>query len=161
MRPSSGPQARPLHLLTVAELHWRNGHEYALQAAQLLKQRGIDLEYRIVGQGPFLEAVGFARCELGLAEQVLLIPDAASAAEDLHFAWADVFVLAAVAGGAGHALDEALARRLPIVCTDVPALAAKIVEGPNGLIVPRRDPHALAACLVARLIPQLCVIHSD
>ena len=136
----------------MAELDWRNGHEYALQAAQLLRQRGLDFEYRIVGQGAFLEAVAFARYELGLKQEVQLILDAPAGAETQHFAWADVFVLPAVAEGAGHALDQALAIEVPVVCTDVPALANKIVDRFNGFVVPRRNPQALANCLIGRFV---------
>ena len=40
---------RRLRLLTVAELHWKNGHEYALVGGELLKSQGIDFVVEICG----------------------------------------------------------------------------------------------------------------
>jgi colanic acid/amylovoran biosynthesis glycosyltransferase len=140
---------RPLRLLTVAELHWRNGHEFALQAVERLRRQGLPFEYRIVGQGPFLEAVAFARYELKLMDVVHLV-SVTDSTVDQELAWADLFLLAAVADGAEHTLTAALASKVPVVCTDVPTLARQIQEGVNGFVVPRRNPEAMASCLAAQ-----------
>ncbi len=131
----------------MANLDWRNGHEFALQTAQILKQRGLGFVYRIVGEGPFLDAVAYARHELGLEEQVDLILKAPLEEMERMFSWADVFLLAAVASGAGHALEEALKLGLPAVCTDVPEITQIFTAQPNVFIIPHRDPLALADCL--------------
>ena len=128
----------------MANLDWRNGHEFALQTAQILKQRDLDFVYRIVGQGPFLDAVAYARHELGLEEQVDLILKAPLKEMESIFAWANVFLLAAVSPGAGHALEEALRRSLLIICTDVPGIIDIVAAYPKLCIFPRRDPLAIA-----------------
>jgi len=140
----------PLHILTVAELHWRNGHEYALQALQLLQRRGFPFEYRLVGDGNFLEAAAFARHELGLESHVRLILQAGFQELQQHFAWAEVFLLAPVARGAGHGLNQALSRGIPVVVSDVFEVDQEVSSSRGIYIVPRRDPEALAGCLTER-----------
>jgi len=141
-----------LRLLTVAELDWRNGHEYALQAVRMLVDLGLEPEYRIAGSGPFLEAVAYARHQLGLEERVLLEPSPSRCRMRQLLAWADIFVLAAVDPGSEHNLDRALARGLAAVCTDVDDLPSGVASADRNVSVPRRDPLALADAL-AGLVP--------
>jgi glycosyltransferase involved in cell wall biosynthesis len=57
-----------------------------------------------------------------------------------HLAWADVFVSAAVAPRSPRTLLDARAAGLPVVRTSSPPT-------PDALVVPRRDPEALADSL--------------
>ena len=135
---------RRLEIVTVADLDWRNGHEYALEAIRELIDRGVPVHYTIVGKGPFLEAVGFARRELRLMDDVELILDPRRGDEALQTA--DLFLLAAVADGSTHALNVALRAGVPAVCTDVASLVVN--EGFRCRIVPRRDKIALADAIM-------------
>lgn len=47
-----GTPHRPLRLLSVGRLEWKKGYEFALQAVGLLRDRGLTVDYRIVGEGP-------------------------------------------------------------------------------------------------------------
>jgi glycosyltransferase involved in cell wall biosynthesis len=62
------------------------------------------------------------------------------------FASADIFVFPTYFVYEGHAVSsvEALAARLPIVCTDHGALNESVSDGWNGYFVPRSDPNAIA-----------------
>jgi colanic acid/amylovoran biosynthesis glycosyltransferase len=133
-----------LRILTIASLDWRNGHEYALQAALILKQRKIDFEYRIVGDGNFLEAVTFARHELGLHDQVCLTLVASPTEIDRMFTWADVFLIMAVKAGAANDLASATRRGISTIISDLPEFVEEYAEKPGIYIVPRRNPAALA-----------------
>jgi len=130
-------------ILTVASLDWRNGHEFALQALALLKMRDIRFNYQMIGNGPFLEAVGFACHDLGLKDNVQFILQPDHKELEQYYARADVYLLAAVACGADNGLVKAVEYNLPIVCTDV-------LDFDNNLntnlvyIAPRRNPVALA-----------------
>ncbi len=62
-----GSAARPLRILSIGRLEWKKGYEYALQAARMLRERGIHFEYRIIGDGEFHTATAYARYQLGLA----------------------------------------------------------------------------------------------
>jgi glycosyltransferase involved in cell wall biosynthesis len=145
-RDASWERQNPVRIITIAELHWRNGHEYALEAMRLLQDRRFPFKYTIVGNGPFLEAVGFARYQLGLMEDVKLILDADRAEKELKEA--DLFLLASVAGGAESGLSTAIARGLPIVCTEIVSSLCAPAGRLERRVVTRRDPKAIADAIL-------------
>ncbi|MBN2117174.1 MAG: glycosyltransferase [Anaerolineales bacterium] len=136
-----------IEILTIAALDWRNGHEFALQAMQILQDRGQDFQYKLVGDGDFLEATAFARHELGLQERVHIIRSASEKELDDLLRQADVFLLAAVSADGRHALVHAVEYDLPVVVTDIPQLLVDIPPDARYWVVSRRDPHAMADCL--------------
>jgi colanic acid/amylovoran biosynthesis glycosyltransferase len=120
--PTDRPPAvagQELRLISAAPLSWGAGHDDAMQAVALLRARGIDCRLRIAGEGPYRDALLFARRQLGLEGVV----DFVGADED-HADWADIVVdasLAAAPAGAGDtvaiagepaALAEAVAARV-------------------------------------------------
>ncbi len=71
-------------------------------------------------------------------------------ADDPRFAFraCDVFVLASHSETFGMVLMEALALGVPSIATDRGGVPEIITDGENGLLVPRRDPGAIARALV-------------
>jgi glycosyltransferase involved in cell wall biosynthesis len=157
-RRVAAPPHVTTHIVTVADLHWRNGHEYALEAIKILLERDYSVRYTIVGTGPFLEATGFARYELGLMDIVEIILDESRAEEFL--AAANMFLLAAVAGGADHALAQARERRIPAVCTDVTELSSICLDYPDCIVTPRRDKTALADAIAEHISARTAIVSS-
>ena len=139
-----GSPERPLHILSVGRLEWKKGYEYALQAVRNLLDQGVHCEYRIVGSGEFLEAVAFARHQLGLEGVVNLVGAVSRSEVKIQMKWADVFLHAAVSEGFCNAVMEAQAMALPVVCTNADGLRENVADGETGFVVPRRDPRALA-----------------
>lgn len=137
----------PLRLVSVGRLHWKKGHHHVLAAVALLRDRGVDARLRIVGDGPELEAVAFARHQLGLDDHVDLVRGLDRPAAWQELARAQAFVHGAVSEGFGNAVLEAQAAGLPVVTTDAEGLAENIEPGVTGLLVPRRDPEAMADAL--------------
>jgi len=133
-----------LSILSVGRLDWRKGYEHALSALRRLKDRGVPLEYRIVGDGDYLEAVAFARHQLGLDEEVTLLGARPKEEVRDEMLRADVFLHPAVSEGFSNAVLEAQAMELPVVCTDAGGLPENVADGESGFVVPRRDPTALA-----------------
>jgi glycosyltransferase involved in cell wall biosynthesis len=85
--------------------------------------------------------------ELGIGDRVLAVaprddvPDVMAAA--------DVVVDASWAGlGITGSIREALACERPVVATDLAGMPELVVEGETGLLVPPRDPDALAAAIL-------------
>ncbi len=139
----------PLRLLSVGRLEWKKGYEDALVALAMLRRQGIDFRWRLVGGGSFLEALAFTRHQLGLEQVVELagpLPPARIAAE---LEQADLFLHPALSEGFCNAVLEAQAAGLPVVCSDADGLAENVENGVTGLVVPRRDPAALAAAIAA------------
>ncbi len=143
-RDDGAAERRPLRILSVGRLEWKKGYEYSLQAVRLLLDRGYPCEYRILGGGNYLEAITFARHQMGLEATVKLLGAQPQRAVKEQMAWADVLLHAAVSEGFCNAVIEAQAMQLPVVCSDADGLRENIVDGVTGFIVPRRDPRALA-----------------
>ena len=83
--------------------------------------------------------------ELGVRERVVFAgrrDDAAAVLAEL-----DVLVLPSWTEGLPLVVLEAMARRRPVVATPVGGTPEVVVEGETGLLVPPRDPDALAAAL--------------
>ena len=134
----------PLRLLSVARLHWSKGFEHLLTAVNLLSASGLPLELRIVGDGPYLDAVAFCKHELGLDHCVSLLGAVPHETVVAQMRWADVFVHAAVEEGFCNAVIEAQAMALPVVCSDAGGLPENVENEVSGFVVPRRDSTALA-----------------
>lgn len=63
----------------------------------------------------------------------------------------DILVLPSLSEGTPRVLIEARARSLPVVATNVGGIPSSVVDGEDGLLVPPRDPTALAAA-ISRII---------
>jgi len=144
-----GSPSRPLRVLSVGRLSWTKGYEYALDAVRRARAAGCAVEYRIVGEGEYLEAICSWRHEAGLDEVVDLRGHVAHDGVLPLLAWADVLLHASVSEGFGNAVLEAQASGLPVVCSDAEGLAENVEDGVTGIVVARRDGPALADALVA------------
>jgi colanic acid/amylovoran biosynthesis glycosyltransferase len=146
-REKVGTKDRPLRLLSVGRLHWKKGHEFGLRAVRELVDAGIDVSYRIIGEGPHREATLFAIHDLELEQHVELCGAKSASEVRESLAWADVFLHPAVSEGFCVSAIEAQAMELPVVCSDADGLSENIADGKTGFVVPRRDSEQLAARL--------------
>ena len=127
---------------TIGRLNAQKGHTYLLQAAERLAERRADIEWVIAGDGEVrarLEAEARLR---GLEQHVRFLGHRSDVPEIL--AALDVFVLSSNFEGMCFAVAEALAVEVPVVATDVGGVSQSVVDGETGLLVPPRDPAALA-----------------
>ncbi|MCP3958349.1 MAG: colanic acid biosynthesis glycosyltransferase WcaL [bacterium] len=141
---TAGTLERPLRILAVGRLDWQKGYEYALQAVRRLVDRGLCIEYRIVGDGPYIGTVAFACHQMEIETVVKLEGALDSDGVREQMGQADVLLHAAVSEGFCNAVLEAQALGLPVVATDAGGLPENVVEGVTGYLVARRDPEALA-----------------
>jgi colanic acid/amylovoran biosynthesis glycosyltransferase len=137
-----GIPSRPYRILSVTRLVWKKGYEYALQAVKWLVDKGVSCEYRIVGVGPYVDAIEFTRRDLGLVNVVTLLGSQSRSQVKEQLEWADVFFHTAVTEGLSNAILEAQAMTLPVVCTD--AGDTGIANEETGFVVSRRDWRAMA-----------------
>jgi glycosyltransferase involved in cell wall biosynthesis len=139
-----GTRERPLRVLSVGRLHWKKGYDFALQAIGALVERGIEVEYKIVGEGEHREPIQFAITDLGLEQRVELV--GAQSANEVRdrLSWADVFLHASITEAFGVAVTEAQAMGLPVVCSDAGGLPENVEHGVTGFVVGRRESAAMA-----------------
>jgi glycosyltransferase involved in cell wall biosynthesis len=148
---ASGPRPeKPLHVLSVGTLQAHKGFAYLDDALARLRDRGIDLRCTIVGGGP-LEADLRARAARSGLDGGLEMTGALAQDEVLRrYASASVFVLMAQPEwhwGIPNVLIEALAAGNAVVTTRFGSVEELVRDGETGILVPPKDPEALAGAL--------------
>jgi colanic acid/amylovoran biosynthesis glycosyltransferase len=133
----------PLRILTVGRLTWKKGIEYGLKACESLKQKGIDFEYRIVGEGNYRESIIFAINQLGLSEKVILKGQLAPEEVKNEMKWADIYIQPSIQEGFCNAVLEAQAMGLLCIVTDAEGLSENIINEKTGWVIPKRSSTAL------------------
>jgi glycosyltransferase involved in cell wall biosynthesis len=146
-RQADEEEAEVLRLLSLGPLSWTQGLEDALQAMHVLLHRGIAARYRIVGDGDYVEALHFARHQLGLEGQVEFLSPGNPDHWPAQTSWADVLLDLSVRDTPRHALAHARASGLRIVTTATGFAPGRREASIHG--VPRRDPHAAAEAVAA------------
>jgi colanic acid/amylovoran biosynthesis glycosyltransferase len=142
----------PVRLFACGRLHVVKGHQDLLQAVRLLADRGIDVQLEIAGEDE-AGGSGFRRTletrlrELGLAERVRLLGTIGQAEVRQKLLQAHLFVLASWHEPLGVAYMEAMSCEVPTIGTDAGGVRELIVDGESGLLVPPRDPAALAGAI--------------
>lgn len=143
---------RPPVVLSVARQYRRKDTRTLLDAFARLQASHPEARLRIVGGGPELPRLRARARELGLGDRVTFlgeVPD--DGAVRREYLAADLFCLPSLQEGFGIAYLEAMAAGLPVVATRAAAVPEVVPDGEVGLLVPPRDPEALAAAL-ARLL---------
>jgi len=151
------PRGDDATILTVGRLDPIKGFDVLVDALGELARQGRRVRCRIIGSGP-LEADLRARISRhGIADSVELAGAMPQADVRTALYNASIFVLPSVVTASGDrdgipvSLMEAMAAGTPVVSTRVSGIPELVDDGREGLLVPERDPPALAAAL-ARLI---------
>lgn len=144
--PASRPPAADgaLRLLTVSRLVTSKGQDVLLRAIALLRGRGLNVRLRIGGDGPERDALTKLAAELKVDDCVTFL---GSLAEDRYLAemlGADVFVLASHGEPMGVVYMESMATEAATVGTAAGGVGEIITDGVDGVLVPPRNPEALA-----------------
>jgi colanic acid/amylovoran biosynthesis glycosyltransferase len=124
-----------------------------LRAVRILLDRGVDVEYRILGDGPRRERLTALVAELGVKDRVTLHGRHGQETVRDGLEGSDVLVAASVTAADGdeegipNVLKEAMAVGLPVVGTRHAGIPELIEDGVSGFLVPERDEAALADAL--------------
>jgi glycosyltransferase involved in cell wall biosynthesis len=151
--PRADHELREPLLVSVGRLVDKKGFADLVNAAALLRDRGIGFRLDIYGAGPLRGELAERIARQDLRGRVTLRGMAVW--EEIRAAYRDAagVVLASRITQAGdrdgipNTLAEAMACGTPVVATDLPSIRELIDDGTTGLIVPSRDPVALAAAL--------------
>jgi glycosyltransferase involved in cell wall biosynthesis len=154
--PAAGTRRRdataPVELLCVASVVPRKAHDVLLTALARLR----DLPWHLTCVGSLdmdPDTAGHVQARAAapdLAGRVTFTGSAVGAELERAYHRADVFVLPSHYEGYGLAVAEAVARGLPVVCSDTGA-GAELVGPDSGAVVPPGDLEGLTAAL-ARII---------
>jgi colanic acid/amylovoran biosynthesis glycosyltransferase len=144
----------PYRLLALGRFVEIKGFDFLLQAARLLKDAGIDFQLTLAGAGPTGGQLKRLARKLGLAREIFFpgfIPHDRVAG---LFYGTDIFIMPSTVHPSGDrdglptVILEALLHRVPVIATDVAGIGEVIEDGLTGLLIPQRDPQAIAAAVL-------------
>ncbi|MDE3059505.1 MAG: glycosyltransferase family 4 protein [Pseudomonadota bacterium] len=145
--PTPEPEGTPVVTL-VARMLWDKGVGEFVEAARMLKASGVQARFLLVGDPDEENPASIRRSQLldwqeeGTIEWLGRRDDIPAILAMSHIA-----CLPSYREGLPKSLLEALAAGRPVVATDVPGCREAVTDGDNGLVVPARDPVALATAL--------------
>lgn len=152
-RPRTNEGDEPMKLLSVARLVEKKGLGDAIAAVAKLRDDGVPVRYRIVGDGPLREALQAQVTELDLADVVELL--GSKTQDEVHQLLDQAHVLLAPSVTAENgdqegipvSIMEAMARGLPVVSTNHTGIPELVEDGVSGRLVDEHDVGGLAAAL--------------
>jgi glycosyltransferase involved in cell wall biosynthesis len=148
----------PGHLIgMVANLRPGKGHDVLLAALAQLAPDLPRVRLRVIGDGSRRTELQALAARLGIADRVEFRGHCTDVAAEL--APLDVFAFASEMEASSNAVLEAMAAGLPVVATNVGGIPEAIEDGLTGLLVPPRDPQALADAL-RRLLTDPALAHA-
>jgi glycosyltransferase involved in cell wall biosynthesis len=146
-RPNPVPR-----ILFTGRLIQRKGVEYLLRAVPLLLARR-KVEVIITGSGDQRERLEALARELGIGHAVRFLGFVSNEELDRQYARCDLWVNPSIVDdrgdteGLGVGAIEAYAHCKPVVASDVGGIPDAVVHGQTGLLVPEKDPRALAVAI--------------
>jgi glycosyltransferase involved in cell wall biosynthesis len=163
--PQAGAQVRaelglapdtPL-IVAVSRLVYKKGLTYLLEAFPAIQARHPDAVLVIGGYGDLREELERRARQLGIAPSVRFPGQLARDRAARYISAADVYVVPSIRDQSGNVdglpnvLLESMGAARPIVASCVAGIPEVIADGEHGLLVPERDPAALAAAITRLL----------
>jgi glycosyltransferase involved in cell wall biosynthesis len=142
-----------LEILSVGTLHEVKGQRFLVEACRLLRDEGVDVSCKLVGDGPDRKALTRQIAAAGLEDRVVLLGrhDRDGVCELLRSA--HVLVAPSVPTKQGKregipiVLMEAMASGVPVVASRISGIPELVEDGVSGLLVPPADARSLASAL--------------
>jgi colanic acid/amylovoran biosynthesis glycosyltransferase len=149
LRRSTPRESGPLRVLSVGRLHWKKGLDDGLRAVAGARDRGVDIEYRIVGEGDERDKLTFLIDELGLNGRAELLGarDQTAVREELERT--DVLLLPSLSEGISNAVLEAMAAGRTVVTTRCGGMEEVVEHDVDGILVDVGDHDTMAEHLAA------------
>jgi len=156
LRERHGLQDRPV-LLTVARLVPKKGHLLVMQALRLVRRHFPDVAYVIVGDGPFRPQLEQGVVNNRLQTHVIMAGSVLDTELCGYYTLADAMVMPSydVIGepteGFGLTFLEANCCGTPVIGSRTGGIPDAVEDGRSGLLVPPRNPQAVAAAILRLL----------
>lgn len=128
------------YLLSIGGLNPTKNTETMIEAVKLLKGKGINVQYHILGDGPLRQKIESMISEYHLENNVFLHGFRNDVQDFLSRC--SIYVHPANLEGFGMAVVEAMSYKCPIIVSDSCALPELIVNGESGFVVSTYDTQA-------------------
>ena len=146
-KPIPRKREHPLILLSIGRPNWIKDYPTALKACALLKERGINFQYTVIGAAGNEELL-FLINAFNLQDWVVLTGKIAQEQVYKKMMTADALLLSSIAEGLPNVAVEAMALGLPVISTNCGGMEELITDGKEGWLVPPRNPRALAEAII-------------
>ena len=120
-------------ILTIGRLCYSKGYDIALEACKILKEKGINFKWYIMGGGTLESEIKDFIKDNKLDEYVILIGVKSNPYP--YIKDCDIYVQTSKSEGFGIAIAEARMLNKPVVKTRFDAVYNQMVDGKNGLVV--------------------------
>lgn len=135
---------------TVGRLVWQKGLPYFIQAVKIITQPPITNHplpvFLIVGEGELKENLELRIKNLELSDRIIFTGFRKDVKEILSAL--DILVLSSLREGFPMITLEAMAMGKPVVATDIEGIKEQVVNGETGILVPPKNPKALAEAII-------------
>jgi colanic acid/amylovoran biosynthesis glycosyltransferase len=142
----------PVHIFSCGRLNPCKAHDDLIRAVAVMKGWGYSVRLVIAGEDASAKqehrkSLERLRRVLGVEEEIKLIGAVSESRVNAELENAHIFALASHAEPLGVAIMEAMAMSVPVVVTSAGGVPELVRDGIDGLLVPPRDPEAMAAAL--------------
>lgn len=121
-----------LRFLTIGRLANQKGYDIALKACKILKDRGINFKWYVLGKGPLKNEIESTIKELGLEENFILLGVTSNPYG--YIKDSDIYIQTSKFEGFGLAIAEARILNVPVVTTEFDAVYNQMVQRKNGIV---------------------------
>lgn len=111
----------------------QKGYDLAMEAAKILRDRGVEFRWYAVGEGPYRGEMERYIADNGLQERFVLL--GATSNPYSYMGLCDVYVQTSRHEGFGLTIAEARILNRPVVCTNFDGCAVQMKHEKNGLVV--------------------------
>jgi len=139
-------------ILSIRRLVYKNGLDTLIESVPLLTRDHPDLLFVVAGKGPSRKLIEDRIKELGIDANIKLTGFVPDRLLPVYYDAADYFILPSASGeGLPLVLLEAMACGLPVIATTVGGTPEIIKHMKNGVLVPPRNPEAMAETMAKLL----------
>jgi 2-polyprenyl-3-methyl-5-hydroxy-6-metoxy-1,4-benzoquinol methylase len=147
IRNEYGIGATDVLIGAIGRLVWQKGFEYLIKSLPEIANTHPDIKVIFVGDGPYRASLE-KLCRQSRVEDKTIFTGYRSDIKRILSA-IDIKVIPSLAEGFPMVTLEAMAMEKPIVATCIDGITEQITDGVEGILVPPRDPNALAAAINA------------
>ena len=140
---NSNIKKQKLQFLTIARLNWIKGLEFTLEALALLRSKGIDFHYNIIGAGAEYERLIFATHQLQLTKHVSFLGAVTHDETRQFYNNSDIYLQYSINEGFCNSVIEAQSMGLITIVSNSGGLTENVIDERTGCVVEKNSPQSL------------------
>ena len=137
-----------LQLMTIGRLHWKKDYTSIIIALKNLKDRGIDFEYTIIGDGPEEEKLKYLVYELGLINNIIFTGKISQKEILIYFKKSHFYLQYSLQEGFCNAVLEAQSMGVLPIVSNAEGLSENVLNNKTGWVIQKNSPKLLAEKIV-------------